>query len=85
MKHEYNAIHKSQSGVRSGHSTETALSLMTENWLKAINEGKVVGTGVVDFRKEFDLVGHELLLKKLKLYKCSNAFIKLMKSYLNNR
>ena len=85
MKHEYNAIHKSQGGFRSGHSTETALLLMTENWLKAINEGRVVGTVMVDFRKEFDLVDHELLLKKLELYKCSYEFIKLMKSYLNNR
>ena len=42
---------------------------MTENWLKAINEGKILGTVMVDFRKGFDLVDHELLLKKLEVYK----------------
>ena len=64
---EFGVIHKSQSGFRPGHSTETALLLMTENWLKAINEGKIVGSVMVDFRKAFDLVDHELLLRKLEL------------------
>ena len=58
---------------------------MTVNWLKAINEGKIIGSVMVDFRKAFDLVDHELLLRKLELYKCSTNFIKLMKSYLDNR
>ena len=58
---------------------------MTEGWLKAINEGKFIGTIMVDFRKAFDLVDHDLLLKKLSYYKCGNNFINLMKSYLKNR
>ena len=56
----FDVLHKYQSGFRSGHSTETALILMTEGWLKAINEGKFVGTIMVDFRKAFDLVDHDL-------------------------
>ena len=39
--------------------------LMTEQWLEAVNEGKIVGTIMVDFRKEFDLVDHS----KLTIYK----------------
>ena len=58
---------------------------MTENWLKAINDGKIVGTIKVDFRKAFALVDHGLLLEKLSYYKCSETFINLMKSYLANR
>ena len=54
----FELIHQSQSGFRPGHSTETALMLMTEHWLKALNEGKIVGTVMVDFRKAFDLVDH---------------------------
>ena len=50
---------------------------MTETWLKAINDGKIVGTVMVDFRKAFDLVDHELLLQKLEIYKCSSKFINL--------
>ena len=81
----FDVLHKYQSGFRSGHSTETALILMTEGWSKAINEGKFVGTIMIDFRKAFDLVDHDLLLKKLSYYKCGSNFINLMKSYLKNR
>ena len=42
----------------------SALILMTDTWLKAINEGILVGCAMIDFRKAFDLVDHELLLKK---------------------
>lgn len=81
----FELIHQSQSGFRPGHSTETALLLMTEQWLKALNEGQIVGTVMVDFRKAFDLVDHNLLLKKLACYKCNSTFMKLMESYLKNR
>ena len=81
----FDVLHKYQSGFRSGHSTETALILITEGWLKAINEGKFVGTIMVDFRKAFDILDHDLLLKKLSYYKCGSNFINLMKSYLKNR
>ena len=36
----FDVLHQFQSGFRSGHSTETALTLMMERWLKAINEKK---------------------------------------------
>ena len=38
--------------------------LMTDTWLKAINEGKLVGCAMIDFHKAFDLVDRQLLLKK---------------------
>ena len=57
-------LHKSQSGFRPKHSTESALFRMIDSWLKAIDEGKVVGCVLVDFRKAFDLVDHEILLTK---------------------
>ena len=60
-----NLIHHTQSGFRAGHSTETALLLMTERWLNTLNEGKVVRSVMVDFRKAFDLVDHDLLLQKI--------------------
>ena len=61
----FDVLHKFQSGFRSGHSTETALTLMTERWLKAINDGNIVGTIMFDFRKAFDLVDHDLPIHKL--------------------
>ena len=49
---EFNLLYKSQSGFRPEHSTESALILMTESWLKAINEGKSMA-GVARHTKMF--------------------------------
>ena len=38
--------------------------LMVDSWLKALNAGKLVVCVMVDFRKAFDLVDHQILLKK---------------------
>ena len=59
----FDVLHQFQNGFRSGNSTETALALMAERLLKAINEGKIVSTIMVDFSKAFDLVDHNLLLQ----------------------
>ena len=83
--YSFDLIHNSQSGFWAGYSTETSLLLMTGLWLKALNDGKVVGSVMVDFRKAFDLVDHTLLLEKLSCYKVSDKFLHLMKSYLDDR
>ena len=59
--------------------------LMVDSWLKALNAGKLVGCVMVDFRKAFDLADHQILLKKLRSYKCSDTCLSLFKSYLFNR
>ena len=82
---DFNLLHKSQTGFRPKHSTESALIRMTDSWLKAINEGNMVGCVLVDFRKAFDLVDHKTLLKKLKCYKCNNSCLSWFESYLQNR
>ena len=46
----FNLLHKSQSGFRAKHSTESAMILMVDSWLKALNAGKLVGCVMVDFR-----------------------------------
>ena len=58
---------------------------MTENWLKALNEGKMMGEVMVDFKKAFDLADPSLLLEKIKCFKCSDNFVSLRKSYLSSR
>ena len=40
---------------------------------------------MVDLRKAFDLVDHEVLLNKLRCYKCNETCIKWFESYLSNR
>ena len=58
---------------------------MTDTWLKAINEGKLVGCAMIDFRKAFDLVDHKLLLNKLDIYRFSALSLTWFQSYLSNR
>ena len=52
-----------------GHSTESALKLIVDIWLKAVNNGELVECILVDFRKAFDQVDHNLLLQTLRHYK----------------
>ena len=40
---------------------------------------------IIDFRKAFDLVDHNILLRKLSLYKCTPSVLNWFKSYLSNR
>ena len=67
----HHLLNKRQSGFRENNSCKSALSLMTEEWLYALFSGNQVGLLLVDLCKAFDLVSHEILLEKLKLYKCS--------------
>ena len=67
------------------HSAESALILMTDTWLKYFYDGKLVGCALIDFRKAFDLVDHQLLLNKLRNYRFSDLSLSLLKSYLSNR
>ena len=39
----FSLLHKSQSGFHAKHSTESAMILMVDSWLKALNSGKLVG------------------------------------------
>ena len=45
---------------------------MTDAWLQAINDSKIVGGVLVDFRRAFDLVDYKLLLQTLKQYKIND-------------
>ena len=82
---EYNLLHKSQSSFRKHHSCNTALLSLLDKWLKSIDKGELVGAIFLDLRKAFDVVDHELLLKKLSVYKFSNTSLNWIKSYLSNR
>ena len=81
----YNLLHQKQSGFRANHSCETALTLMVDTWLSALNRCNEIGLLLVDLCKAFDLVDHNILIKKLKLYKCSSVALNWFEFYLRNR
>ena len=82
---KYKLIHESQSGFRQKHSCQTALIKLIDQWMSSIDKGDLVGSLFIDFRKAFDVVDHEILMKKLALYKLSETSITWFKSYLSQR
>ena len=82
---ENNLVHRTQSGFRSQYSCETALVHMIDLWLNAMGNGEQLGIVLVDFKKAFDLVDHQILLSKLKLYGISSEVLMWFDTYLTNR
>ena len=50
-----------------------------------INNGDIVGLVALDFRKAFDVMNHEILCAKLKMYGCNDVAVKFLKFYLDDR
>ena len=80
-----NLLHLAQSGFRHLFSCESALANIINKWTEAIDDDKLVGVILLDLRKAFDLIDHDILLEKLKLYKCSESTMTWFKSYLFER
>ena len=84
-----NLLYEFQSAFRSGHSTEAALIRLTDQILTNMDNDELTGFGVyrlsIDFRKAFDVIDHELLLKKLPIYGVCPSSVACFKSYLSER
>ena len=78
-------LHNLQSAFREGYSTETALIKLTDQILFSLDQDEVTGLVFVDFKKAFDVVDHRLLLRKLELYRFSDAALYWFTSYLTDR
>ena len=82
---DYDLLANEQSGFRKMHSCQTALTKLTEKWISDIDNGNVTGAVLLDFRKAFDLVNHEVLLNKLRYYNFEDKSLSWLQSYLSNR
>ena len=82
---KHDLLYKSQSGFRPMHSCQTALTKLVDTWLKNMDNGELNGVLFLDLKKAFDLVNHDLLLTKLKIYRFSNITIEWFSSYLYDR
>ena len=61
---ENNLIYSRQSEFRRKHGTETSLIKIIDKLLFDLDKDRVSGMALVDYRKAFDIVDHELLLRK---------------------
>ena len=77
---EHHLFSDDQHGFRANHSTCTALLSITDEILKGMNDSEITLLTLIDLSRCFDVVDHETLLNKLKLYQISTGWFR---SYLS--
>ena len=84
--HENYIFLKRQYGFKKGSETEEALINVQDYICEGIDDGfKGVAGVFFDFSKTFDLVDHDILIKKLENIGLMEESICLMRDYLKNR
>ena len=63
-----NLLNPNHHGFRANHSTSTAMIQMMDSWIRGVDTGQLTGACLLDMSSAFDVVNHELLLKKLACY-----------------
>ena len=74
-----------QSGFRTNHSTEFALTFLSDKILQGFDNGLLTGMILIDLQKAFDTIDHEILFQKMVQIKFSKEVISWFKCYLSNR
>ena len=81
----HNILYHNQFGFRSNSSTENAVLKICNEIYTSVNNKEIVCSIFLDFKKAFDTVNHQILLKKLPNYGVRGRVLKLLNSYLSNR
>ena len=80
-----NILFSGQHGFRNGHSCETALHELISYLNENRNKKAISLLLFIDFRKAFDLVDTQKLLRKLFHYGFSNSALQLIANYFSDR
>ena len=70
--HRLNLIHAHHSGFGPQHSCQSAITCLVDRLLSSINDSNLNGVVFLDIKKAFDLIDHQILLKKMKTYRLSD-------------
>ena len=79
---EYKLLSDRQHAFRKGHSCETQLTTVINDWPKILDNRGQVDTFILDFEKAFDTPPHELLKSKLFGYEIGGKTLKWIDSFL---
>ena len=82
---KFELLSDSQFGFRKFHSTASALLDCTHDWYVNLDRKMFNLVVLIDLKKAFDTVDHQILLNKLELYGMKGQALTLLKSYLTNR
>ena len=74
-----------QHGFHPGHSCETQLIRVLDDWTSALELGHQVDVIYLDLQKAFDKVPHARLLSKLKSYGIGGKLLQWIENFLSNR
>ena len=78
-------LHTNQHGFRSGKSTGSAIFQYVKELYNNLETSDITVSTYIDYKKAFDTVSHEILLKKLSLYGFSKHSVTWFNNYLSNR
>ena len=81
----YNLSSINQWGFKAGLSSETMLLYLSEKWKEPLDCNKAIGTVSIYFRKAFDTINHNVLLRELHATGILGSVYELIKSYLKDR
>ena len=82
---KYDLFSRFQFGFLKGRKTADALIHLTEYLYKGLDEAKHNVNILIDLKKAFDTVNHNILLQKLYLYGIRGVCLNWFESYLKNR
>ena len=83
---DHNLVELLQSAYKEFHSVETALLLVCDDMLGAIDKGQHVLLTLLDYSAAFDTVGHGILFQRLQdSYGITGDALEWVKSYFTNR
>ena len=80
-----NIIYQKKVGLQASNSTEHVFIHLISKILDAFNENKYTPGIFIDLSKVSDIVGRDILLKKLDIYGIKEKNVKWFHSYLRNR
>ena len=82
---KYNLFHQNHHGSLANHSTATALIQLFDSWLEAAERQELSAVCLLDQSAAYDLLSHDILQDKLKLYNFDESSVNWIMSYLQDR
>ena len=83
--YENKVLYDYQFGFRSKNNTQHALITLVERITTSLDVGNIVISLFIDFKKAFDTVNHQILLRKLYAYGIRGTLLKWFEDYLTGR